>query len=268
MTKNNQMGLDDRMKEYEKAVDINLIKHIPVAIRIDGRAFHTFAKYFVTPFDDILIEAMQNTMSFLCQNIQGCVLGYSQSDEISIIMYDSDPMNDSAWFDMRKSKIESVSASMATLEFNRQLSKIVSRCMKDGKLKNEKYISIYERAIETGAMFDSRAFNLPEYEVVNYLIWRQEDASKNSVQMVARSLFTHKELQGIKTKQLQNKMFTEKGVNWNDFPTYQKRGSCCIKEPKVVKEGVIRNKWVIDKDIPIFTQNRDYINIRLAEEEI
>lgn len=109
------------------------------------------------------------------------------------------------------------------------------------------------------AMFDARAFTLPKEEVCNYFIWRQQDASRNSVQMVAQSLFSHKQLHGKNTGELQDMMFTEHGVNWNDYPTHQKRGACIVKE-YYEKEGATRSRWVPDLEIPIFTQDRDYID--------
>ena len=102
------------------------------------------------------------------------------------------------------------------------------------------------------ANFDARAFNIPIHEVINNLIWRQQDATRNSILSVAQSLYPHKELQGIGTKELQNKMLTEKNVNWNDYKTDEKRGIAAIKD----NEG----KWFIDELTPIFTEDRDYIN--------
>lgn len=104
------------------------------------------------------------------------------------------------------------------------------------------------------AMFDSRVFNLSKDEVCNYFIWRQQDTTRNSVQMVGQANFSHKELQGVSVNKLQNKLLTERNINWNNIPTVQKRGTCIVK-----KNG----EWVIDKEIPIFTQNRIYVEGRL-----
>ena len=100
-------------------------------------------------------------------------------------------------------------------------------------------------------MFDSRVFNVPLHEVVNNLIWRQQDAERNSIQGLAQSLFSHREIEGLSCNELQDKMFTEKGVNWNDLPVHLKRGSCVIKDDK--------GEWVVDKEVPRFTENRDYV---------
>lgn len=126
-------------------------------------------------------------------------------------------------------------------------------------------------------MFDSRVFNIPREEVTNYFYWRQLDASRNSIQMVGQANFSHKELQYKSCNDIQDMLMTKKDINWNDFPTYQKRGSCVIKkyvehegwEPCVDesmgKVGDIlcvteRGNWIIDKDIPVFKgDGREYI---------
>lgn len=259
--------LDIRMKEYEAVSKNYLTRRIPVIIRIDGRAFHTFTKKFIKPFDTILMQSMQLTMKYLCENIQGCVLGYTQSDEITLVLCDYQSIDSAAWFDYKVHKITSVSASMATLEFNRQFYRLVQNykiasavnCTED----SIKQLAVYERAIEAGATFDARAFNLPINEVVNNLIWRQQDATKNSIQMVARYLFPQKELYHLNGDMLQEKMFKEAGINWNNFDTDKKRGACCIKKDIEVN-GIIRGKWVIDKEIPIFTKDREYVTSRIT----
>ena len=109
----------DRMKMYESVPKTNLMKRTPVIIRLDGKAFHTFTRGFVKPFDEILIKTMQETTKYVCENIQGCVLGYTQSDEISLVLVDYQRFETSAWFDNRLEKICSVGASMASRFFNK-----------------------------------------------------------------------------------------------------------------------------------------------------
>ena len=132
------------------------------------------------------------------------------------------------------------------------MEEIVLALSDDETLEN---MAAYVKASENGAIFDSRAFNLAREEVCNYFIWRQQDATRNSIQALAQSLYSHKELQGLSCNQLQNKMLTEKDINWNDLPTVQKRGFCCIK---------FDNIWFLDNGIPIFSQNRDYINKQIT----
>ena len=114
-----------RMKTfYEQIPKTKLMRRCPVAIRIDGKAFHTFTRGFQKPFDEVLIKSMQETMKYLCENIQGCVLGYTQSDEITLILVDYKKLTSSAWFDYEVQKICSIAASMATMAFNESFSKI------------------------------------------------------------------------------------------------------------------------------------------------
>lgn len=291
-------ALAKRMKKYyEEVPKTKLIRRMPVCIRLDGKSFHTFTEGFQTPFDEVLLKTMQETMLYLCKNIQGCVLGYTQSDEITLILIDYQTLTTDAWFDYEVQKICSVSASMATMVFNKFFEESVDeyRFSKwDGISKYEdgtqKYIQTLLNAVDKGAMFDSRCFNIPKEEVANLIFWRQFDASKNSVQMVGQAYFTQKELHKKSTNQIQDMLMLQKGINWNDFPTYQKRGSCCVKrnfwidkndgeefskeysealDRTTIDENAIkRTKWIIDENIPIFKgENRKYINDLILYDE-
>lgn len=242
-----------RMKTfYEQIPKTKLMRRCPVAIRIDGKAFHTFTRGFQKPFDEVLIKSMQETTKYLCENIQGCVLGYTQSDEITLILVDYKKLTSSAWFDYEVQKICSITASMATMAFNKLFEKYVDeyRFSKwDGVSNYEdnawEYIQVLLSAVEKGAMFDARCFNIPKEEVTNLLYWRQDDAAKNSIQMVGRAFFSHKELHKKSRNDIQDMLMTQKGINWNDFPTYQKRGSCCIKTEEKIMEDItiIKNRF-------------------------
>lgn len=283
--------LAKRMKEYESVSKTKLIRRMPVIIRIDGRAFHTFTKGFKRPFDEVLIKSMQDTMKYLCENIQGCVLGYHQSDEITLLLVDYKELNTSPWFDNEVQKICSITASMATMVFNKFFQRNVEENILEYKCsltpqcveiqqKAEKYHRILREAASKGAMFDTRCFNIPKDDVTNNFYWRQLDATRNSIQMVGQAHFSHRELQNKNCNEIQDMLFTQKGINWNDFATPLKRGSCCVKErcfeecekgaeiewsegyPEGgVREGLWRNTWIIDKEIPIFKgEGRDYID--------
>ena len=249
---------------YENKYRLYLPERIPVIIRLDGKSFHTFCRGLKKPFDDIFISVMQDTMLDLCKNISGCKLGYVQSDEISLLLVQTKEESQ-PWFDNNLQKIVSVSASMATLYFNKNLQ---DRCFDlmdkllegadDFTEEDSDYFDVLNSKEHT-AMFDSRVFVLPKEEVNNYFIWRQQDATRNSILSLAQSLYSDREMHGIKCDALQDKMFTEKNVNWNDLSTVKKRGTCAIRK-EVEVNGVVRNKWFIDKDIPIFTQDKNYIN--------
>lgn len=266
MPVNDELG--KRMKEfYEQVPKTRLVRRMPVAIRIDGKAFHSFTKGFERPFDDVLIKSMQQTTQYLCENIQGCVLGYTQSDEITLILVDYKNLNSSAWFDYEVQKLCSISASMATMAFNKffdhncyewfEENVDLEQLVNDPDSRVGKLFNAYEKARKRGATFDSRCFNIPKEEVCNIIYWRQLDATRNSIQMVGQANFSHKELHGKSCNMIQDMLMTEKGFNWNDLPTHQKRGSC------VVKTGCAdgRSHWVIDTEIPIFKgEGRAYVD--------
>ena len=227
-----------RMKTfYEQIPKTKLMRRCPVAIRIDGKAFHTFTRGFQKPFDEVLIKSMQETMKYLCENIQGCVLGYTQSDEITLILVDYKRLTSSAWFDYEVQKICSIAASMATMEFNKFFAdnvekEILSNSDKEGNVVDDNLEIIHINHVHSmrkGAMFDARCFNIPKEEVTNLVYWRQLDASRNSIQMVGQANFSHKELQNKSCNDIQDMLMTQKDINWNDLPTYQKRGSCCVR---------------------------------------
>lgn len=266
--------LGDRMKNnYENISRYYLTRRMPVIIRLDMKAGHTFTKGMKKPFDDIFVKTMQETMKYLCENIQGCVLGYTQSDEISLVLVDYAELTTDAWFGNNLQKMCSVSASMATLAFNKAFTRNISKQSKrlyteHLEEKDASYIEFLEIAMNKGAMFDSRVFTIPKEEVCNAFIWRQQDATRNSIQSVGQANFSHKELHGQSCNNIQDMLMTQKGINWNDYATTLKRGSCCIKIDDGLTEydeaGNIcgytqRSKWVIDNEIPIFSQDRNYI---------
>lgn len=274
MPVNDELGI--RMKEfYEKPAQTKLTRRTPVAIRIDGKAFHTFTHRFEKPFDKVLMKSMQETMKYLCENIQGCVFGYTQSDEITLILIDYKKLTSSAWFDYEVQKLCSISASMATMAFNKYFAKNIQDIVYrtddmdeyidyygDGQLiPTEKYYAnILSKAAEKGAMFDARCFNIPKEEVANLIYWRQLDATRNSIQMVGQANFSHSELQGKSCNMILDMLFTQKCINWNDYPVDCKRGVACIYIPK--------NNWVIDTNMPIIKgEGRKYVEDLIYVEE-
>ena len=245
-------SLEDRMKNYEQVSKERLMRRCPVIIRIDGRAFHTFTRGFRRPFDEVLVKTMQDTTKFLCENIQNCVFGYTQSDEISLVLVDYQKLNTDAWFDNEIQKICSITASMATMAFNRIFAKNVKEYNMEWECgltpqsveiqkAHYDYIDVLNKAVEKGAMFDARCFNIPKEEVVNCIYWRQLDASRNSVQMVGQAHFSQGELHEKTCAMIQDMLHEQRGINWNDYPTYLKRGTAIKK---------VDGKWEIDLDMP------------------
>lgn len=277
-------ALGNRMKEYENAYRFCLPRRLPVILRIDGRAFHTLTRGFVRPFDDVLHRAMCLTALTLCKEIGGAKFAYTQSDEISLLLTNDDRLDTQPWFNNNLNKLVSLSAATATLAFNKAFRKEFDswgRSQFDGwdnggtnnpdanTPEEWKLQAAYNSAVDK-AMFDSRAFILPPEEVVNYFIWRQQDAVRNSIQMAAQSMYSHKELQNKNCDQLQEMLF-QRGVNWNNYDTWKKRGTCfsLCEVTELVAHGaaVKRHKWVMDINTPLFTPNRGYIESTFMPKE-
>jgi len=217
-------GLDigNRMKEkYEKVTAYCLPRRIPVIIRIDGRAFHTITrKRFGKAWSMEFVEQMIQMAKTVMEDMQGCEFCYSQSDEVSFLLTDYETIRTGSWFDYDLRKLISISASMASAVFSAMYGKPVC--------------------------FDSRAFSIPQDEVVNYFIWRQFDCLRNSIQFSGREYFSHKQLQNKSCNQIQEMLFKNKNINFNDYAVIRKRGFCIIN-------------GTVDSEIPIFTADRNYV---------
>jgi tRNA(His) 5'-end guanylyltransferase len=223
---------------------------------------------------------MNATMKYLCENIQGCKLGYTQSDEITLLLTDYDTLTTDAWFDYSVQKMCSVSASMATMAFNNFFSDEVNKAYTyftttengckfvDNIDEFDKQFNNYYSKIGN-AMFDARCFNIPVDEVTNCFIWRQQDATRNAIQMLGQCNFSHKALHGKSCNDIQDMLMLEKGINFNDMPVEFKRGVCCVKREVECTDRLISYKtdWILDKDIPIFTQDRNYIEATFRMEK-
>jgi tRNA(His) 5'-end guanylyltransferase len=262
---NDELG--DRMKEnYENRSRYLLPRRTNVILRVDGKAFHSWTRGLGRPYDESFQAVMDQTMLYLCKSVQGCQLGYVQSDEISLLLTDFDEINTSAWFDGNVQKISSVAASFATGSFNETARRLLPK--------------------HTGglAFFDCRCFVIPDpVEVYNYFLWRQKDCTRNSLQSAAQEQYSHKALDGKGQSDLHEMLF-QKGINWNNYPTRFKRGAVCIYN-KSETEGKALNKktgeevvftrpvgWEILKDVPIFTSEEGKVLLatiipRLALEE-
>ena len=262
--------LGKRMKEYyEMRSRTSLMRREPVAIRIDGKAFHTFTKGLKRPFDNILMTSMKETMLDLCKNIQGCVFGYTQSDEITLILIDYQTLTTDAWFDYEVQKMTSISASMATLYFNKHFAENVDRWADNyyeawnTSDDDDKYLQALDKCCKTGAMFDARCFNVPKEEVCNLIYWRQLDATRNSIQMVGQAYFSQKQLHGKSCNNIQDMLMEEYKINWNNYSVDKKRGTACYRR----EDGW---GWIVDNNMPILKgEDRIYVDkhIYLGEDE-
>lgn len=200
------MDIGDRMKLYEKAeAGRRLMPLLPTMARIDGRCFHTFTKDLERPYDPNLMEMMRLVTKFLVEETQATV-GYTQSDEINLLWH-SESFKSQVFFDGKIQKMVSVLAALATARFNSMLR-----------------VFLPAKA-HLLPVFDCRVWNVPnKVEAANVILWREMDATRNSIVMAAGAYYTHKQLLNKNTSEMQEMLFA-KGVNWNDFPSRFKRGS-------------------------------------------
>lgn len=263
-------NLGDRMKSYENITRTYLPGRMPIIIRIDGKAFHTFTKGFKKPFDDILMRAMEETAVVLCRDIEGVKVAYTQSDEISLLITNNDTWETQPWFGNNLQKMASVAASIATLAFNRAFWYEVNMVNNDYlNMEDTEQLKTYCRAVEKGATFDARVFVLPADEVCNYFIWRQQDAIRNSIQSMGQAHFSHKELMNKNCENIKQ-MLVEKNIKWESLPVSCQRGVCVVKKPTKVKTQIdmkamtymemTRNRWTVDDNISLFWEDRKYID--------
>lgn len=234
-------ALGDRMKRYEATTRHTLPRRTYTILRVDGRAFHTYLRGAAKPFDEQFMADMNTVAESLCQEITGTVFAYTQSDEISILITDFGSEQTEPWFGGVIAKQLSISAALATAVLN-------------------------ERRPGTRALFDSRVFTISDpVEVANYFLWRQRDAVSNSISMAAQAHFSHRRLHGVNSGGMQELLWAEAGINWNDYPDGCKRGRATVRETgerdveyvdkrsgETVRTTAVRSWWKTD-GAPRFT---------------
>lgn len=204
MNKGGGMDLAQRMKRYESVSRDSLVINMPVIVRVDGKAFHTLTKTAKKPFDSEIMDSMVAAALAVSKEMQGFVAAYVQSDEATFFISDYDDVKTQGWFNYSHSKLISISASVMSVNFTERYKK--------------------------KAYFDSRAFNVPKEDVVNCFLWRAQDWKRNSLQMYARSFFSHKELDN-KNSESMHEMLYQLGKNWAvDLSDQQKNGTFIIGE--------------------------------------
>lgn len=267
----------NRMKSYyENITRYFLPRRTYTIIRIDGKAFHTYTSKLQRPFDIEFVDDMNLTALYLCENIQGAEFAYVQSDEISILLTDFKTLSTSAWFNGNIQKVASISASLATARFNqlrfygyfdikssgRNISEHFNAGVNLKEIKDDiaSIINYFPYTLPL-ACFDSRCFTIPHpIEVANYFICRQKDATRNSIQSVAQSLYSHKELKRKNQNQLQEMIF-QKGINWNNYDDGLKRGRMIVKNKETHIWNIINapifkaNEGILNEFIPIAYQD-------------
>lgn len=243
-------AIGDRMKGYEKCWDFSLPRRMPIIIRVDGNKFSKLTRKLDKPFDQGFIDAMYWATHDTFKELPSCVFAWVASDEASFVLHGYKQLKSEPWFGNRLAKLTSLSAAIMTKWFNFSTR------------NSKKLWWIHE------AVFDSRVFVLPEHEVCNYFIWRQRDWERNSVHMLARSLFSHKQLMNKNVTQMKEMIHNhESDAKWSELPQYQKEGIAVYRQQfSVTNENqhgdevtTIRNRPFIDLETPIFSQNRDFI---------
>jgi tRNA(His) guanylyltransferase len=252
-------ALGDRMKRYEATTRFTLPRRTYTILRVDGRAFHSWTRGLAKPYDQNFMQLMDVAAMGLCEQIPGAQFAYVQSDEISVLAVDFLNINTEPWFEGNVQKWASISASIATMTFNYAL----------GQMKLVVKEEPISKKIPT-AVFDARVFIIPDLiEVENYFVWRQQDAERNSVMMLARAYASHKQLAGKKRAD-QHDIIHKAGDNWAKHPTSFKHGRM-IRRANVVPvqiEGgrivaVGERNWIMDDNTPIFTKDREYLRNKI-----
>lgn len=198
-------ALGDRMKRHEQAAKTALPRRTYTVLRVDGRAFHSYLRGAAKPFDEQFMADMDQVAIALCQEISGSVFAYTQSDEISVLLVDFRSNGTEPWFGGEVQKMVSIAAATAS---------VTLAALRPGR-----------------PMFDARVFTIADpIEVANYFLWRQRDAVRNSIAMAAQAQFPHRRLHGVSTGQMQELLWAEKGINWNDYPDGCKRGRVVVRE--------------------------------------
>ncbi len=230
--------LGDRIKTYE-AVETgrNFFPMLPVCARLDGKCFSNFTAGLQKPYDSTLTSAMINVTKKLVEETNACV-GYTQSDEISLVLYSGD-YKSQIWFNGRVTKMTSVLASMCTVFFN--------ECFKSNKY----------------AFFDCRVFQVPTLEeAANTILWREMDCTKNAISCAAQQYFSHKELQNKNGKEMQEMLF-QKGINFNDYPSFYKRGTF-IQRKKTLRKFTVEE---LDK-LPLKHEARSNPDLMIERSDV
>ncbi len=204
-------SLGDRIKRYEQVTNYRLTPRTPLFIRVDGKTFHTYTRNMEKPFDAKLIAAMVHATQQTAKQMSGFKLAYTQSDEATFLLIDYDGFDTQGWFDYELQKVVSITASTFTAYLNATMSEGLNL-----------------------AVFDARAFTVPESDMANVFLWRQKDWARNSIQMLARAHFSHKELMGKKHAEIHEMLHT-KGVNWALLNDQLKNGTY------VTRDGLIRS---------------------------
>lgn len=241
--------LKDRIEGYISATDYKLLNKLPVIININGRGFLKTTSLLDKPFCEKFSECMLSTALRLCNDIDGAIFAYQHNDEITIISRNDQNMDTNPWFDNKIQKLCSVTASLATSHFYECYNKLNLSFLND-------------------PLFTSQIFAVPTYsEAVNTILYKQHSNFYTSVQYACYYELMKKYeknnikemISGLSVDDKINLLFEECNINFNDYPKIFKRGAAIYKAPNVIN-GNIKNKWIINEDLPIFNKNQAFIS--------
>lgn len=255
-------NLKERMEYFKKLCDYRLTPNSYVLAHIDGRAFsHMVKKKFKLPFDDTFINMMNETAIYICKNVQGCKIAYTQSDEISLVITDFDNPNSDSFFGYRLCKMQSIIASLATGKFNQMaIENLVKDCSTTEEI--QAVISDFKPL-----QFDCKVWTVPTYnDAFAWLLYRQNDCIKNSKQQAAQTYIRHKELNKKVTDDQISLLKEKTGIDWeSDYDNGKKYGRLIYKENiqcTSEKYGdFIRNAFVSHNATPLERESFDALNI-------
>jgi len=272
--------LGDRMKAYEEATRYVLPRRTYTILRVDGRAFHTWTHGLARPYDINLMTCMDDAAVKLCEEISGTQFAFVQSDEISLLAVDFADIKTQPWFDGVIQKWTSVAAAVAAVGFNAAvismklsakaaLEMYTSQTLSDERSRD--WVNSYSQIAKKtpNAVFDARVFTIPDpVEVENYFVWRQKDAVRNSVTMLAQMYASHKQLQN-KDVPARHEIIHAAGDNWAKHPANFKHGRVVRKStpkewghdlgPQPSPDSYHVGNWFVDNETPVFTRDRNYL---------
>lgn len=249
-----EKSLADRQKEYEQAFDFKIIRRIPIVIRVDGRSFSRITRKLPRPFCPLMMEVMAETMLEVSKKLDGAIFAYQQSDEINFLLRNDQTVDTEPFFGNRIQKITSIAAATTTLAFNR--------------LKESSGLKLAGEAI-----FDARVVGVPTVtESINNLIWRQQDCTRNAITNAALAELGKKYgrktaakiLHGRNAEERKEILLDDCEIDFDTYyPSKFRYGIAVFKAPKIIETEshgqVTRNKWVIDYNIPKFTEDREFV---------
>jgi tRNA(His) guanylyltransferase len=247
-------ALGDRMKRYEEPTRFTLPRRTYTLLRVDGKAFHSWTRGLNRPYDKTFMECMNRAAIRLCETISGSQFAFVQSDEISLLAVDFLDIKTESWFDGNVQKWASVGAAVASQAFNEQVS----------YYNSSRVTTTLGSTKRPTAIFDARVFTVPDpIEVENYFVWRQQDAERNSVMMLARAYASHKQLAGKKRAD-QHELIHKAGDNWAKHPVRFKHGAVIRRSDAEIHDytdvdNPLYSNWFVDENTPVFTKERQYL---------